>query len=314
MGFGEVWWMKWMEALIFSSKILVLVNSSPTKEFMVERGLRQGDSLSPFLVVIVAEGLKFLVNKAVESGDFVGCYMKGKCFADVLQFADDTLLVGNKSWKHLWAIKSVLRGFELVSGLGINFNKSKLVGININSHFLEVATAFLCCRTESNEFSFLGSLPIFTLSFYKAPKKIIREINKIQSNFLWGSVEEKRIIHWMSWNDVCLPVDKGGLGLSKLEDFNTALLLKWRWRILEASNFLGYCILKARYRDIMLQVAIEGGKLDKYSYKSVWWSDIISLEKRLLEEFLRRISFSMSATGRIHCRHGRLDRMGVVLE
>lgn len=130
--------------------------------------------------------------------------MKGKCFADVLQLADDTLLVRGVSWNYLWAIKSVLRGFELESGLGFNFNKSKLVGININPHFLEVATSFLSCRTESKEFSFLGiqigfnprrihtwrplvdniSLPMFTLSFYKAPRKIIQAINKIQSNFL----------------------------------------------------------------------------------------------------------------------------------
>lgn len=52
--------------------------------------------------------------------------------------------------------QSVLRGFELVSGLGINFNKSKLVRITINSHFLEVAISFLSCRTELKEFTFFG--------------------------------------------------------------------------------------------------------------------------------------------------------------
>lgn len=34
--------------------------------------------------------------------------------------------------------------------------------------------------------SVLSSLAIFTLSFYKALKKIILEINKKQRNFLWG--------------------------------------------------------------------------------------------------------------------------------
>lgn len=51
--------------LIFSRKMSVLVNSSLTKEFIVKRGLRQEDPISPFLFVIVVEGLKFLVNKAV---------------------------------------------------------------------------------------------------------------------------------------------------------------------------------------------------------------------------------------------------------
>ncbi|XP_058761293.1 uncharacterized protein LOC131634665 [Vicia villosa] len=117
----------------------VLVNGSPTKEFAFERGLRQGDPLSPFLFVIVVKGLKIMVNKAVENGDFVGCNVKG-----------------DGSCKHLWAIKAVLRGFEIVLGLGININKSKLIGININSHFLDVATSFLYCKRVEKEFSFLG--------------------------------------------------------------------------------------------------------------------------------------------------------------
>ncbi|XP_058783505.1 uncharacterized protein LOC131658199 [Vicia villosa] len=133
----------------------VLVNGSPTKEFVVERGPCQGDPLSPFLFVIVAEGLKIMVNKAVVNGGFVGCYVNNKYFVDVLQFVDDTLLVGDGSWKYLWATKAVLRGFEMVSGLGINFNKSKLIGIDINSRFMDVATSFLACKMEEKDFTFL---------------------------------------------------------------------------------------------------------------------------------------------------------------
>lgn len=38
MGFGETW-MMWMEALIFTSKMSVIVNGSHSKEFGVEMGL-----------------------------------------------------------------------------------------------------------------------------------------------------------------------------------------------------------------------------------------------------------------------------------
>ncbi|XP_058732600.1 uncharacterized protein LOC131604130 [Vicia villosa] len=210
----------------------VIVNGSPTKEFLVERGLRQGDPISLFLFVIVAEGLKALVGRVVANGDFVGFNVNGKCFIDILQFTDDTLLIGDGSWKHLWAI---------VSGLRINYHKSKLIGVNINPHFMGVATNFLNCRPKEKKLKFLGiligsnprrisswkplldnvrrkfsfwkgrwlsfgeritliksilsSLAIFTLSFYKAPKKVIAEINRMQSNFLCGGVEEKRNLH-----------------------------------------------------------------------------------------------------------------------
>ncbi|XP_058733926.1 uncharacterized protein LOC131605606 [Vicia villosa] len=330
MGFGARW-IKWMEALVFSSKMSVLVNGSRTREFGVEGGLRQGDPISPFLFVIAAEGLKCLINKAVENGDYAGCNVNGKCFIDILQFADDTLLVGDGSWNYLWAIKSVLKGLELVSGLGINYHKSKIIGININSHFLDVASSFLSCSKEAKEFKFLGirigsnprrlsswkplldsfrrklsswkgrflsfggritllksvlsSLSIFTLSFYKAPKKIIGEINKLQSKFLWGGVEEKRKIHWISWKEVCKPLEKGGLGLRSLEEFNIALLMKWRWRILNASNSLWYRILKARYVDVKVKVLVGDLNLKSRATRSVWWSDIMSLGKNLPKDY-----------------------------
>lgn len=33
-------------------------------------------------------------------------------------------------------IKSISRGFELVSGLGVNHHKNRLIGINMSNHFL----------------------------------------------------------------------------------------------------------------------------------------------------------------------------------
>jgi len=46
--------------------VSVLINGSPTSEFYLMRGLRQGDPLAPFLFLIVAEGLTGVVRKAVE--------------------------------------------------------------------------------------------------------------------------------------------------------------------------------------------------------------------------------------------------------
>lgn len=46
----------------------MFVNGCPTEEFKLERGLSQGDPLSPFLYLIAAEGLNLLVSKAVRTG------------------------------------------------------------------------------------------------------------------------------------------------------------------------------------------------------------------------------------------------------
>lgn len=147
-----------MKECVSSANISILVNGSPTDEFKVGRGLRQGDPLSPFLFLIVAEGLNALFNKATGLGLFEG-YKVGELPISHLQFADDTLIIGEKSSKNVWAIKVLLQLFESVSGLEVNFHKSQLLGVNVGDVWLERAAGFLNCKIGVFPFVYLG-LPI----------------------------------------------------------------------------------------------------------------------------------------------------------
>lgn len=53
---------------ILTTSFFVLVNGSPSRLFKVSRGIRQDDSLSPFLFTIVLEALRKLLVKAKELG------------------------------------------------------------------------------------------------------------------------------------------------------------------------------------------------------------------------------------------------------
>jgi hypothetical protein len=37
----------------------------------------------------------------------------------------------------------------------------------------------------------------------------------IQRNFLWGGGREDKKICWVKWDQICLPKEKGGLGVKK---------------------------------------------------------------------------------------------------
>jgi hypothetical protein len=56
-------------------------------------------------------------------------------------------------------MKAILKWFELISGLKVNFFKSKLIGINVEACFLESAALFLKCVVGQLPFIYLG-LPV----------------------------------------------------------------------------------------------------------------------------------------------------------
>jgi hypothetical protein len=120
-GFGEKW-IEWMQACIFAGNLSVLVNGSPTGEINIQRGLKQGDPLAPFLFLLVVEGLSGVMSKAEELGLFKGVSVGSlPVVISHLQYADDTLCIGEASVENLWALKGILRGFEMASGLKVNF-------------------------------------------------------------------------------------------------------------------------------------------------------------------------------------------------
>ncbi|GKV16208.1 hypothetical protein SLEP1_g26884 [Rubroshorea leprosula] len=65
-------WRNWVKECLQSSTISILINESPTRQFPVSKGTRQGDLLSSFLFLIVAEGLNGLMSSAVDKKLYKG--------------------------------------------------------------------------------------------------------------------------------------------------------------------------------------------------------------------------------------------------
>jgi len=160
MGFPSLW-RKWIKECVGTAKASVLVNGSPTDEFPLARGLRQGDPLSPFLFLLAAEGFNVLMECLSQNNLFSGYQVGSNAETTVshLQFADDTLILGDKSWVNVRAMRATLLLFQSLSGLKVNFSKSYLVGVNVASSWLAEAAMVLSCKVGSIPFVYLG-MPI----------------------------------------------------------------------------------------------------------------------------------------------------------
>ena len=92
-GFGARW-RTWMRGCISSANFSIMINEKPRGRFGASRGLRQGDPLSPFLFILVADILGRMMDKAVSIGEVKGFKVgREEVVVSHLQFADDTLFL-----------------------------------------------------------------------------------------------------------------------------------------------------------------------------------------------------------------------------
>ncbi|CAN1223225.1 Putative ribonuclease H protein At1g65750 [Linum perenne] len=84
--------------------------------------------------------------------------------------------------------------------------------------------------------SVLSSLPLYSLSLFKAPVSVIKELERLQNKFLWEGCREERKHHLVRWEMVKASLQNGGLGILDLRLMNEALLGKWVWRFAVERN------------------------------------------------------------------------------
>lgn len=99
------------------------VNGEPTEYFLPSRGIHQGDPISPYLFIIVANVLSTLLKKAADDGSIKRIRLNHFCRRyRISSFADDLILFMEGKIVEYQNVVAILNQYCVASGQAINLN------------------------------------------------------------------------------------------------------------------------------------------------------------------------------------------------
>ncbi|KAL8124141.1 hypothetical protein AgCh_011956 [Apium graveolens] len=227
--------------------------------------VRQGDLISPYIYIMCAEGLSAMLRRTEEVGLLHG-YMiaRGAPTISHLLFADDCYFFFKTNGVKADVLRRVLNRYEEMSGHKINYAKSTLTfSPNTSLDNKTEICNLLGVNTCQSPGKYLGM-----------PMVVGR--NKCSTfSFLSERVEQK--------------LEEGGLGFKSLRSFNTAMLAKQAWRLINEDNPLVTRLMRACY---FPDSDFFNAKLG--TNPSYVWRSILESQEVILQGCRRRIGDGIS--------------------
>ena len=143
--------------MVTGGSVGIKVNDDIGPYFQTNRGLRQGDPMSPILFNIVADMLALLIKRAKADGQIRGVipHLVNDGLS-ILQYADDTIIFLDHDLEQAKNLKLLLCAFEQLSGLKINFHKSEIFCYGAAKQMEDIYTDLFGCNTGEYLFRYLG--------------------------------------------------------------------------------------------------------------------------------------------------------------
>ena len=160
LGFN-VQWTKLIMKCVTTVSYQIKVNGEYTERIHPQRGLRQGDPLSPYLFIMCVEGLSAMFQKAEMEEKIKGikiCHSAPR--VNQLFFADDSLILLRASQSDANELRRILNVYERASGQVINRSKSSILFSPNSDHQVKLQVrSILSIDQEARSEKYLG-LPV----------------------------------------------------------------------------------------------------------------------------------------------------------
>uniref|UniRef100_A0A2N9J135 Reverse transcriptase domain-containing protein n=1 Tax=Fagus sylvatica TaxID=28930 RepID=A0A2N9J135_FAGSY len=130
---------------------------------------------------------------------------------------------------------SLARDFDFV----VEKIQSKLAGWK--SNLLSMAGRVILAQSVTS------SMPSYVMQGVLLPTKILKSIDQINRNFIWGSTDIRKKLHLVSWKKITKPKSASGLGLMAAKPKNLALAAKLCWRFKSNPHEPWVKVLRSKY-------------------------------------------------------------------
>lgn len=221
---------KWIQTLYSNPQAAVKVNRSLSDRFVLERGCRQGCSLSPLLFNICIEPLAQLIRDNI---NIKGLTISGEHHKLSL-YADDVLLYLTKPATTIPHLKNLISTYGFFSGYKVNVDKTTAIDISGNiAQSVKLQSGF---KWPKDGFRYLGiQIPLTLKNLYNTNyKPMIQNISRDLDRWttlplsLLGRIESVRmnILPKLLYLIQMLPIDIPKLTFDKLD----RLISKFIWQ------------------------------------------------------------------------------------
>ncbi|XP_023639555.1 uncharacterized protein LOC111830929 [Capsella rubella] len=213
-----------------------------------------------------------------------------------INFVKSSIQFGHKVGENIKSEMQEILGITTLGGMGsylglpesLGGSKTKVFSFiqdRLHNHINGWSAKLLCKGGKEVMIKAVASaLPTYVMSCFRLPKTITTKLTSAIANFWWGTNGNSGGMHWWAWAKLCNSKQLGGLGFRDVQDFNTALLAKQLWRLMEAPDSLFAKVFKSRYYRNSDPMA----PIRTYS-PSYGWRSIISARSLVYKGLIKRV-------------------------
>uniref|UniRef100_A0A3Q3ASU9 Reverse transcriptase domain-containing protein n=1 Tax=Kryptolebias marmoratus TaxID=37003 RepID=A0A3Q3ASU9_KRYMA len=262
-----------------TSSVALPHGTSP--RFTINRGVKQGCNISPFLFILAVEVMSIYIKNSK--------IPKLKVFNHpiiISQLADDTTIF-LKNLDQTPKVLELINTFSKASGLTLNLQKCELMAIHDSdleeaynipikssvkylgilitkdaklSETVNIENKIQNCKSQLNRWlqrdltlfgrTYLTKMESLSRCIYPAysmaiPNKHIKAINQLNFNFIW-----KNRVHYLKKANMVKDFKDGGLQAIDFECLNAVLKVNWLKSFLMNENSIWYCLPRGLFKKI----------------------------------------------------------------